>query len=65
MFAKLSQMSFIYGRWKSVYFSDESVKKIYQKYLIKKVYVGSTCLKFVFVSSTNSDIPDKKYRDNI
>ena len=27
--------------------------------------IDNTCLKFVFVSSTHSDIPDKKFRDII
>ena len=63
MFAKLSLTRFIY----------ELVgidKKIYQKYLIEKVYIyyvltdtNSTWLKFAFVSSTDNDIPDKKFRD--
>ena len=72
MFAKLSLMSFIYELIETFYFSDEVVKKIYEKYLIEKVYIyhvltdtNSTCLKFIFTSSTNSNIPDKKFRDKI
>ena len=56
----------------TIYFPDETIKKIYPKYLIEKVYIyhvstdtDSTCLKFVFVSSTHSDIPGKKFRDVI
>lgn len=52
MFAKLSLMSFIYELIETFYFSDEVVKKIYEKYLIEKVYIyrvltdtNSTCLK--------------------
>ena len=66
MFAKLSLMSFIYELIETFYFPDEIVKKIYEK--IEKVYIyhvltdtGGTCLKFIFISSTNSDIPDKKF----
>lgn len=69
MFAKLSLMIFIYDLVETFYLSHENVRKIYQKYLIKKVYVyhvltetDSTCVKFLFVSSTDSDIPDKKLR---
>ena len=72
MFAKLSSISFIYKLVETFLFSHDIVKKIYQKYLIEKVYIyhvltdtDSTCLKFVFVSSTDSDIPDKKFRDII
>ena len=72
MFAKLSLMSFIYELIETFYFSDEVVKKIYEKYLIEKVYIyrvltdtNNTCLKFIFISSTNSNIPDKKFRDKI
>ena len=67
MFAKLSLMSFIYELVKIFYFPDETVKKIYEKHLIEKVYIyhvltdtGNTCLKFIFVSSTDKDIPGKK-----
>ena len=69
MFAKLSLMIFIYDLVETFYLSHENVRKIYQKYLIKKVYVyhvltetESTCVKFLFVSSADSDIPDKKLR---
>ena len=72
MFAKLSLMSFIYELVETVYFPDEIVKKIYERYLIEKVYIyhvltdtDSSCLKFIFVSSTDSDISDKKFRDII
>ena len=72
MFAKLSSISFIYKLVETFLFSHDIVKKIYQKYLIEKVYIyhvltdtDSTRLKFVFVSSTDSDIPDKKFRDII
>lgn len=72
MFAKLSLMIFIYDLVEKFYLSHENVRKIYQKYLIKKVYVyhiltdtDSTCVKFLFVSSTDSDIPDKRFRDII
>ena len=54
VFAKLSLMSFIYELIETFYFPDEVVKKIYEKYLIKKVYIyhvltdtNSTCLKFI------------------
>ena len=73
MFAKLSLMSFIYEFVETVYFPDDIiVKKIYEKYLIEKVYIyhvltdtNSSCLKFIFVSSTDSNISDKKFRDII
>ena len=72
MFAKLSLKSFINELVKTFCFPDEVVKKTYQKYLIKKDYIyhvltdiNSTCLKSIFVSSTDSDIPDKKFGDII
>ena len=65
-------MSFVYELIETSYFLDENVKKMYQKLLIEKVYIyqvlaetESTCLKLLFVSSTDSDIPDKKFRDII
>ena len=72
MFAKLSLMSFIYELIENFYFRSEIVKKIYQKYLIEKVYIyyrlsdtDSTCLKSIFVSSTDNDILDRKFREII
>lgn len=72
MFAKLSLVSFIYELIETFYFRSEIVKKIYQKYLIEKVYIyyrlsdtDSTCLKSVFVSSTDNDILDRKFREII
>lgn len=72
MIAKLSLMSFIYELIETFYFRSEIVKKIYQKYLIEKVYIyyrlsdtDSTCLKSVFVSSTDNDILDRKFREII
>ena len=72
MFAKLSLMSFIYELIETFYFRSEIVKKIYQKYLIEKVYIyyrlsdtDSTCLKSIFVSSTDNDILDRKFKEII
>ena len=72
MFAKLSLMSFIYQLAKIFYFSDETVKKICEKYLVEKVYIyhvltdtNSTCLKFIFVSSTDRDLREEKFKDII
>ena len=72
MIAKLSLMSFIYELIETFYFRSEIVKKIYQKYLIEKVYIyyrlsdtDSTCLKSIFVSSTDNDILDRKFREII
>lgn len=72
MFAKLSLMSFIYELIETFYFRSEIVKKIYQKYLIEKVYIyyrlsdtDSTCLKSIFVSSTDNDILNRKFREII
>ena len=72
MFAKLSLMSFIHELIETFYFRSEIVKKIYQKYLIEKVYIyyrlsdtDSTCLKSIFVSSTDNDILDRKFREII
>ena len=72
MFAKLSLMSFIYELTDTFYFPSEIVKKIYHKYLIEKVHIyhvltnnNSTCLKLTLVSSTDSDIPDRRFREII
>ena len=39
MFTKLSLMSFIYELVKTFYSINETVRKIYEKYLIEKVYI--------------------------
>ena len=56
MFATLSLMSFINKLIETFYFPDETVKKIYQKYLIEKVYIyhvltdtDSSCTLKVFL----------------
>ena len=56
MFTKLSSMSFIYGMLETFCFPDEKVTKIYDKYLIEKVYMchiltdtDSTSLQFLFI----------------
>ena len=65
-------MSFIYELFETFYFPSKIVKKIYQKYLIEKVYIqhvltktNSTCLTFIFINSTDSDILDTKFRELI
>ena len=72
MFAKLSLMSFIYEMIETFCFPDKKVQQIYDKYLIEKVYIyhvltntDSTCLQFLFVNSSESDICEKKYCDII
>ena len=73
MFAKLSLMSFIYEILETFCFPDEKIKKIYENYQIKDVYIyhiltdadSSTSLKFVFISNTANEIPDTKYREII
>ena len=63
MFAKLSLMSFVYEMLETFYFPDEKVRKIYDEYLIEKVYMyhiltdtDSTSLQFLFISDSISDI---------
>ena len=72
MFAKLSLMSFVYEMLETFYFPDEKVRKIYDEYLIEKVYMyhiltdtDSTSLQFLFISDSISDISEKKYREII
>ena len=72
MFAKLFLMSFIYEVLETFCFPDEKAEKIYEKYLIEKVYMyhiltdtDSTCLQFLFVSDPSSNIVDAKYREII
>ena len=67
MFAKLALMSFIYELVETFYYPNETVQKIYDKYLIEKVYIyhvladtDSTCLKFIFQNNPKSDICEKK-----
>ena len=57
---------------KTFCFPDKKVRKIFKNYQIEKVHVyhvltdsNSTCLKFLFASDPNSDIPESKYRDII
>ena len=72
IFAKLSSMSFIYEMLETFSFTDEKVQKMYDKYLIEKVHIyyvltetDSTCLQFLFISNSESEICEKKYRDII
>ena len=72
MFAKLSLKSFIYEVTETFCFSKENVKKIYDKYKIERVEIfhiltdtDSTALKFMFISDTNREIPEDKFRDII
>ena len=45
MFAEISLMSFIYGLVETFYFLNESLKKMYEKYLIENVYM---CISTMF-----------------
>ena len=53
-------------------FPDKKVQQIYDKYLIEKVQIyhvftdtDSTYLQFLFISSSESNTCEKKYRDII
>ena len=70
MFTKLSLISFIYQLFETFYFLSDVVKKIFQKYSIKKVCIyhgltgaDGTCLKFICLNDVKSEIPDKQFRD--
>ena len=72
MFAKLSLMSFVYEMLETFCFPDEKVRKIYDKYLIEKVYMYhiltdayNTSLQFLFIIDSIGDISEKKYREII
>ena len=72
MFAKLSLISFIYELIETFYFPTNTVKKIYQKYSIQKVYIyhvltdtNSTSLKFTFIIDVESEIPENQFRNII
>ena len=72
MFAKLSLVSFIYELIETFYFPTNTVKKIYQKNSIQKVYIyhvltdtNSTCLKFTFIIDVESEIPENQFRNII
>ena len=65
-------MSFIYEMLETFCFPDEKVQKIFDKYLIEKVYIyhvltdtDSTCLQFLFISNPKGGICMKKYWDII
>lgn len=65
-------MSFIYKLVETPHFPDKTDKKIYEKSLIGKVYIyhvltdtDSTCFEYIFLSSTDSDIPNKKFKNKI
>ena len=71
-FAKLSLISFIYKLVKTYSILNETVSKIYDKYLIERGYIyhaltdtDTTCLKRVFVSNPKSNIRKKEFRDII
>ena len=70
MFAKSSLMSFTYEMIETFCFPDKKVQEIYDKYLIEKVHfyhvltdTDSACLQFLFISSSESNICETKYRD--
>ena len=72
MFAKFSLMSFTCEMPETFCFPDEKVKEIYNKYLIEEVYMyheltdtDSTCLQFLFISDSKSNISEQKYREII
>ena len=72
MFAKLSLKSFIYEITETFCFLKENIKKIYDKYKIERVEIfhiltdtDSTAQKFMFISDSNSEIPEDKFRDII
>ena len=69
MFAKLSLKSFVYKIIETFCFLNEKTKQIFKKYQIEKVEIltdtDSTSLKFIFISVTESNIPDSKYREII
>ena len=72
MFAKLSLKSFIYEITETLCFLKENIKKMYDKYKIERVEIfhiltdtDSTAQKFMFISDSNSEIPEDKFRDII
>ena len=71
MFAKLSLMSFIYEVLETFCFPDENGREIFKKYSTEKVEnhivtnTNSTSLEFLFISDTNSETPESKYREII
>ena len=72
MFAKLSLKSFIYAIAELFMFPDATVREIYDRYQIEKVYVyhvltdtDSTCIQFLVISSVNSMFTEPQVRDII
>ena len=72
LFAKLSLKSFIYSLIELLAFTEENaiVQKTYTKYNIERIYVyhvltntDSTSLRFVVVSSVDSDFLEEQVRD--
>ena len=69
IFAKLSLKSFIYDMIETFRFPNENIKEICKKHGIKRVKIfhvltetDSTSLKFIFISDSNSEISESKYR---
>ena len=69
IFAKLSLKSFIYDLLETFCFSQKQITDLYKKYLIEKVKIfhiltntDSTALEFIFISDSNSDVPEDKFR---
>ena len=67
MSAKLSLMSFIYEMLETFCFPDKKIQEIYDKYLVEKVHIysvltdtDSTCLQFLFISDSKSNIWEQK-----
>ena len=72
VFAKLLLISFIYDILETFSFPEKKVWEIFKKYQIERVHIyhvltgtDSTCLKFMFVSNSNNDMLESKYREII
>ena len=71
MFAKLSLKSLIYTLPETLYFPNEIVKEIYEKYQINRILcyhiltdTDSTSLLFIVISEASSDYEESKIRDH-
>ena len=65
MFAKLSLKSFIYDIAETFSFPDQTVIENVILNPILTAYSNSTALQFTFISDSNSDLPEDKFRDII
>ena len=69
IFAKPSLKSFIYDLIETFCLQQKEIVELYKKYLIEQVEIlhilidTDTAIQFIFISDTNNDLPEEKFRE--